>query len=267
MTDSPPGHPEIERIVAPNPGPLTLEGTNTYIVGAPGSDEGVYVVDPGPADERHVEAVRRAAARRGGIAGVLLTHSHADHSAAVPLLQAPLLWGSVGGADESSPDSGAGAGDNDTPRRAERVGPFDVVPTPGHSVDHVCLVREVVGFCGDLILGRGSSFVPPDGGSLAAYLESLRVVQRLELELLCPGHGPYVNDAIERAREYLAHRLERERKLAAALAEGERSRARLLERAWDDVAAELRPAAAVVMQAHLEKLEAEGRVSLAELEK
>ena len=264
--DSPPGHPEIERIVAPNPGPMTLEGTNTYVVGAPGSQTGVYVIDPGPADGEHADAVRRAARRRGGIAGLLLTHSHIDHSGACALLDAPLLWGEVGSADESSTASGAGA-DEETSLRArpERVGAFDVVPTPGHAVDHVCLVRDGVGFCGDLVLGRGSSFVPPDGGSLAAYLDSLHLLQQLELELLCPGHGPFITDPYERVSEYLEHRLDRERKLVAALAEGERSRARLLDRAWDDVPAELLPAAAVVMQAHLEKLAAEGSVTMSDL--
>src|SRR5206468_8354182 len=87
--DSPPGHPEIVRIVAPNPGPMTLEGTNTYVVGP----DPAYVIDPGPAEDSHLEAVRAAAEDRGGIAGVLLTHSHADHSAAVPMLGAPLLFG------------------------------------------------------------------------------------------------------------------------------------------------------------------------------
>ncbi|MGH2951067.1 MAG: MBL fold metallo-hydrolase [Solirubrobacterales bacterium] len=266
MTDSPPGHPEIERFVAPNPGAMTLEGTNTYVVAAPGAGTAAYVIDPGPADPGHVEVVRAAALRHGGIAGVLLTHSHGDHSEACSLFEAPLLWGEVSTADESSPASGAGA-DEDGSRspRPRRVGPFDVVPTPGHAIDHVCLVLGEVGFCGDLILGRGSSFVPPDGGSLAAYLDSLRAVMRLELELLCPGHGPYVTDPMERATEYLEHRLDRERKLVAALSDGERSRSRLLDLAWDDVPADLRPAAAVVMQAHLEKLEAEGRATLAEL--
>ena len=109
--DSPPGHPEIVRIVAPNPGPMTLEGTNTYVVG----DDPAYVVDPGPADERHLEAVRSAAAERGGIAGVLLTHSHADHSAAAPMLEAPLLFGDVGAADEASGEAETPAAQSRSP--------------------------------------------------------------------------------------------------------------------------------------------------------
>lgn len=257
--DRPAGHPEIQRIVAPNPGPMTLEGTNTYLLGPPDGGP-VYVIDPGPADEDHVGSILAETEAHGGIAGVLLTHSHADHSAAVPLLGAELLWGSVGAGDESAADSGAGADDAGWPEPPQRIGPVVVVPTPGHAIDHVSFISDGACFCGDLVLGRGSSFVPPDGGSLAAYMDSLARLMGEELDLLCPGHGPFVADPGAKLREYVEHRLERERNLLAALAEGERSRARLLDRAWDDVPAELRPAAAVVMEAHLEKLAAEGRV-------
>ncbi|MFL5891440.1 MAG: MBL fold metallo-hydrolase [Solirubrobacterales bacterium] len=224
-----PGHLEIVRLTAPNPGPMTLSGTNTYVVG-----EGpAYVIDPGPDDETHVAAIRAEVESRGGLGGILLTHSHADHSAAVPMLDAEV---------------------------AEH-GPLERIPTPGHSEDHVCFVMGRVCFTGDLILGEGSTFVPPDGGSLAAYLESLRRVAELDLELICPGHGPYVTDPAAKVREYIEHRMDRERKLVDALDRGERSRARLLAAAWDDVPDELRPAAAVVMQAHLEKLRAEERLA------
>ena len=258
MPDSPEGHPEIERLVAPNPGPMTLDGTNTYVIAG---EDGAYVIDPGPAVDSHLRAVREAAERIGGLVGVLLTHSHLDHSEAVAsFADAPLLWGEAGTGDESTGPSGAGSGGP-----PQEVGPFIVLPTPGHSVDHVCLLLGEVCFCGDLILGEGSSFVPPDGGSLTSLLESLEAVRRLAPKLLCPGHGPYVTDPSARAAEYIEHRLERERKLVEALATGERSRARLLAHAWDDVPAAMRPAAAVVMQAHLEKLEAEGRLRSAEL--
>jgi glyoxylase-like metal-dependent hydrolase (beta-lactamase superfamily II) len=236
---------------------MTLEGTNAYLVGSP-----AYVIDPGPADEAHLEVVRAAAEDRGGIAGVLLTHSHADHSAAVPILGVPLLFGEVGALDESSGESGAKPDTVDLASAVgpERIGPFEVLPTPGHATDHVCFLLGTVGFCGDLLLGRGSSFVPPDGGSLTAYLDSLERLRKSDLELLCPGHGPWIEDPAARIDEYLEHRLMRERRLLAELEKGERSRARLLDRVWDDVPEELRPAAAVVMQAHLEKLEAEGRL-------
>ena len=107
----------------------------------------------------------------------------------------------------------------------ERVGPFEVLATPGHAADHVCFLYGEVGFCGDLILGQGSTFVPPDGGSLVAYLDSLERLGRPDPELLCPGHGPYVTEPRAKVDEYIEHRLMREEKLVAALDGGERSRA------------------------------------------
>jgi glyoxylase-like metal-dependent hydrolase (beta-lactamase superfamily II) len=213
---------------------MTLEGTNTYVVG----DHPALVIDPGPDDQSHLEAVRAEAERRGGLGGILLTHSHRDHSAGVELLGGPVLWG----------DDGADAG------------PFTVVPTPGHAEDHVCFVLDRACFTGDLILGEGSTIVPPGGGSLIAYLDSLRRLGELDLDLLCPGHGPFITEPAAKIAEYLEHRLERERKLVAALEAGERSRAALLDAAWDDVPAVLRWAAAEAMQSHLEKLDAEGRL-------
>jgi len=232
--DTAPGHPHIARLVASNPSPMTLEGTNTYVVG----QDPAYVIDPGPAETEHVQAIVAEAERRGGLAGILLTHSHGDHSDAVPMLDAPLIWG----------------GDATDP------GPFTALPTPGHAPDHVCFLLDRVCFSGDLILGEGSTIVPPAGGSMASYLDSLRRLGELELELVCPGHGPYVTDPAAKIAEYVEHRLERERKLVAALDAGERSRAGLLDAAWDDVPAELRWAAAEAMQAHLDKLAEEGRL-------
>ena len=233
MLDHAPGHPEIGRIVAPNPGPMTLEGTNTFIVERGGR---AYVIDPGPADEGHLARVREAAEALGGIAGVLLTHSHGDHADGVAPLGERVIWP---------------GGDPD---------PFEAIPTPGHSDDHVVFRLDDVVFCGDLVLGEGSTFVPPDGGSLVAYLASLERLRDLDAALLCPGHGPWITDPRAKVDEYIEHKLDRERKLLAALDAGERSRARLLDAAWDDVPPELRGAAAIVMQAHLEKLDAEGRL-------
>src|SRR5206468_4281328 len=112
-------------------------------------------------------------------------------------------------------------------------------------------------FCGDTVLGEGSVFIPPGGGSLTRYLESLRRLQRLDLAVLCPGHGPVVWDPKAKLAEYLAHRLDRERRLVEALDEGLRSRDELLDAVWDDAPAVLRPAAALTLEAHLDKLEGE----------
>jgi glyoxylase-like metal-dependent hydrolase (beta-lactamase superfamily II) len=230
-----PGHPEVLRIVAPNPGPMTLEGTNTYIYGA----DPCVVIDPGDDDLGHLDAIRAAAAERGGIGLVLLTHSHRDHSEGADQL----------GAEVVLPEGGEA-----------HLG-LRVLATPGHAADHVCFMAPGgVCFAGDLVLGLGSTIVPPGGGSLAAYMSSLRLLQAEEIELMCPGHGPWITDPPARLAEYLEHRESRERRLVAALEEGERSRAALLATVWDDVPLELLPMAAMAMEAHLEKLEDEGRL-------
>jgi glyoxylase-like metal-dependent hydrolase (beta-lactamase superfamily II) len=263
-----PGHSDILRVVAPNPGPMTLEGTNTYVVGR----DPAWVIDPGPAIGSHLEAVQAAGEARGGIEGVLLTHSHADHSAGVVMLAAPLRWGTVSGGDETSATAETGAAvldspptagvGQDSPGQTTAIGPFTVLPSPGHAADHVCFTRDGVTFCGDLILGHGSSIVPPRalGGSLDDYMDSLGRLAALAPSLLCPGHGPWITDPAAKIAEYVAHRQERERKLVTALEAGERDRERLLDAAWDDVPEPMRPVAAVAMQAHLERLEAEGRL-------
>ena len=199
-----------------------------------------WVVDPGPADDDHLRAVLEAA--RGTVEGIALTHGHPDHAEAGPALAelagAPLL----------------------TPRGGESAGPFEVVATPGHSPDSVCLLAAGACFTGDTVLGSGSVFIAPGEGSLAAYLESLRTLQELDLEVLCPGHGPFVHDPGARIAEQLEHRLERERHLVAALDSGARTHAEMLDAAWSDVPPELRPAAKITLEAHLEKLRDEGRL-------
>lgn len=236
MADGPaPGHPEIWRVMADNPGPMTLTGTNTYLYGS----DPCWVIDPGPEDEAHTAALKKAIDGRGGAAGVILTHSHADHTGGVELL----------GINPVELADG------------ETYGGLEAVATPGHSTDHFCLFTgDGVCFSGDLILGGGSTYVPPDGGSLAAYMLSLRLLQSRDPSLICPGHGPWITDAPGKINEYIAHREARENGLLEALASGERSRMNLLDRVWSDVPEQLRPAANVVMEAHLQKLETEGRL-------
>jgi glyoxylase-like metal-dependent hydrolase (beta-lactamase superfamily II) len=262
VAEAAPGHPDVLRIVAPNPGPMTLEGTNTYVVGS----EPAWVIDPGPDDESHLAAIRATGEERGGIAGVLLTHGHSDHTAGAVALGAPIVWGEAGRSDEVAELSALAAGEPLAPPAAARaaqeaeVGPFAAIATPGHAVDHFAFVRNGVCFCGDVVLGEGSSIVAPSGGggSLADYMASLERLSRVDVDLLAPGHGPWITDPAAKIASYREHRLERERRLVAALEAGERSRERLLATVWDDVPEVLRPAAAIAMEAHLEKLAAEG---------
>lgn len=233
--DEAPGHPEVLKIVAPNPGPMTLEGTNTYLFGS----DPCVVIDPGSAHATHLDAVRAAAAERGGIGLVLLTHSHGDHTEGADQLEAEVVLPSGG---------------------EEHFG-LRALATPGHAEDHVCFLTETgVCFSGDLVLGLGSTIVPPGGNSLAAFMDSLALLQEQEIELIAPGHGPWITDPEAKLAEYVEHRQMRERRLLEALDAGERSRASLLATVWDDIPIELLPMAAMAMEAHLEKLEAEGRL-------
>ncbi len=227
---------------AANPGLLTLEGTNSWVVG----DEGAWVIDPGPALTDHLDALERELEQRGGMAGIALTHGHADHSEAVPVLierlgEVPVV--------RSGPGAGGGASQ----------GPLEVLELPGHSADHVAFVGGGVAYTGDAIFAHSSVYVAPGRGSLSGYLAGLEALAALGPELIAPGHGPLIEDPVPRIRWQIAHRLERERRLIEALDEGSATVPELLAVVWDDVPEQLLPAATVTLAAHLDKLEEEGR--------
>jgi glyoxylase-like metal-dependent hydrolase (beta-lactamase superfamily II) len=236
--------PDFVGIRAANGGPYTLDGTNTWIVGR----DPAYVIDPGPALGDHVDAIAAEVARRGGLGAILLTHDHPDHGeAAGPLrdrLPAPVA---------------AARGDVErTLADGDRIGPLLVLATPGHAPDHLAFVAGRTCFTGDAVLGAGSVFVAPLPGAMTAYLDGLRRLRATPLDVLCPGHGPTIDDPAAKLDEYLAHRRDRERRLLAALAAGLRSVDELLDRVWGDAPAPLRLAAAVTLEAHLDKLDGDG---------
>ncbi len=247
---------------AANPGPLTMSGTNSWVVGR----DPAWVVDPGPALAEHLESLARALAQRGGLGGIALTHDHIDHAEAVQALRerfpAPLAAGrALNGMPTGRILRGhaAAGGPVDAQLRdGLRVGPFEAVYTPGHAPDHFALVAGRVCFTGDAVLGEGSVFVAPDPGALAGYLAGLARLAERGLDVLCPGHGPPIWTPRERISQYIEHRLDRERRLLAALAEGRRGTEDLLDAAWSDVPEQLRPVAAITLAAHLDKLEEEG---------
>jgi glyoxylase-like metal-dependent hydrolase (beta-lactamase superfamily II) len=238
---------DVALVRAANPGPFTLGGTNSWIVGR----DPCWVVDPGPALDEHVDAVVAEARARGGAEGIVLTHDHGDHAEAAPAVAAA-LGVPVAAARYDGADRRIGDGDE--------LGPFSVVSTPGHAPDHLAFIAGRVCFTGDAILGEGSVFIAPDPGAMSGYLAALERLHGAELLVLCPGHGPPVADPAAKIGEYIAHRLDRERRLVEALDAGRRSAEELLDAAWDDVPAVLRPAAAVTLSAHLDKLGDEGRL-------
>jgi glyoxylase-like metal-dependent hydrolase (beta-lactamase superfamily II) len=235
---------DILRVRAANPGPLTLSGTNSWLVGR----RPTWLVDPGPASAPHLARLEAAIAARGGLAGIALTHDHGDHSEAVSALRAghdvPLA---------------AARGPAEVPlAEGVRFGPLEAVPTPGHAPDHFAFVGSGACFTGDAVLGEGSVFISPYRGAMAGYLIALtRLRLREDFNVLCPGHGPPVWDAHAKLEEYVNHRIDREHHLLAALGEGKRSVQELLDAVWWDVPQQLRPMAAVTLAAHLDKLEDE----------
>ena len=140
----------------------------------------------------------------------------------------------------------------------DRFGPLAVLHVPGHAADHLVFVAGDAAFTGDAVLGEGSVFIAPDGGSLGGYLDGLRRLRALGLARLCPGHGPEVTDPAAKLDEYIAHRLERERRIVAALESGARTEEELLAAAWDGIPAGLELPARWTLRAHLDKLRADG---------
>jgi glyoxylase-like metal-dependent hydrolase (beta-lactamase superfamily II) len=238
---------DIVGIRAANPGPFTLSGTNSWIVGRGDT----WLIDPGPALDDHMAAIWDVAVSRGGLAGIALTHDHPDHTEAVAAIRARYPHAPIAAA-RGEVDIRLSDGD--------RIGPFEVLATPGHAPDHLAFVAGTVAFTGDAVLGEGSVFVSPYPGSLTAYLDGLARLKERGLTVLCPGHGPVVHDPQAKLDQYIAHRLDRERRLLAALADGKRSVDDLLDEAWADAPPELRPAATVTLAAHLDKLDDEGRL-------
>ncbi|MGE5227632.1 MAG: MBL fold metallo-hydrolase [Planctomycetaceae bacterium] len=240
----------IVRVLAPNPGLYTLDGTNTWIVG----ENPAAIVDPGPDDADHLYRVQHEA---GEISAILLTHGHEDHAPGAALLaeatDAPVM------AFRPPPD---GRKLRDGEEIAVGGATLTAWHTPGHSPDSMVFsVRQVAAlFTGDSVLGTGTSVIDPPDGDLAQYLRSLRRMQQLRSRVIYPGHGPVVPEAGRKLDEYLAHRIEREQQILASLEDGLSTVDDMVLDIYEDYPPEVQPLAARSVLAHLLKLEKEGRV-------
>jgi glyoxylase-like metal-dependent hydrolase (beta-lactamase superfamily II) len=237
-------------VLAPNPGPMTLEGTNTWVLMEPGS-AGCVVVDPGPLDEPHLQRVLEVVATRGArVALTLLTHGHLDHAESAGRFGE--LTGSPVRAIGPGHD-GLGDGDRVTVDGLDLV----VVATPGHTGDSLSflLAAENLLLTGDTILGRGTAMVAWPEGELAAYLSSLRRIEAMtgarEVTQILPGHGPTVQDAAGVVRFYLEHRAERLEQVRAAVALCGADADQVVETVYAEVPRALWPAARQSVQAQL----------------
>ena len=256
-----PAGPAAFCVLAPNPGPMTLDGTNTWVLAAPGAS-GAVVVDPGPDDEGHLAAVLAAVRDRDlRVAQVLLTHGHADHSEGARRF-AELAGAGVRALDPEHVFGAEGLGEGEVVEvDGLRV---EVVGTPGHTSDSLCFVLPDFAsvLTGDTVLGRGTTVVAHPDGRLADYLASLQRLERLTrehpLEQVLPGHGPVlaVPDAppADVLAFYLRHRSERLDQVRAAVAAGAVTATDVVERVYADVPREVWPAAELSVRAQLEYL-------------
>jgi glyoxylase-like metal-dependent hydrolase (beta-lactamase superfamily II) len=243
-------------VLAPNPSPMTLDGTNTWVIAEPGSSS-VLVVDPGPDDEAHLRRVLSVASdgdRR--VAQIVLTHRHPDHAAGAARF-AELTGAPVGALDPAHRlgSEGFGAGTVLTGAGCE----LRVVATPGHTTDSLSLVLVADGglLTGDTVLGRGTTVIAEDG-SLGDYLRSLDRLRALAadagLRVVLPGHGPLLTDPVGVLDYYVAHRRERLDQVRAAMATGARTPAEIVAIVYADVDRVLWPAAEQSVRAQLDYL-------------
>jgi glyoxylase-like metal-dependent hydrolase (beta-lactamase superfamily II) len=251
-------------VLAPNASPMTLDGTNTWIVSEPDSGLAV-VVDPGPLDEGHLQRVVRTAEEAGKrIALTLLTHGHADHAEGAGRF-AELTGTKVRALDPALRlgDEGLAAGD------VIRVGGLEmyVVPTPGHTADSLCFQLPVdrTVLTGDTILGRGTTMVAHPDGRLGDYLDSLRRLRSLTvddgIDTVLPGHGPVLDDAQGAIEYYLAHRAARLAQVESAVESGHRTVKDVVAHVYADVDRALWPAAELSVRAQLDYLGEHGLIS------
>lgn len=202
--------PYASVLLADNPSPMTLDGTNTWLLRAPGSDS-CLVVDPGPSDRRHLRAVAAAA---GHVTEILLTHGHPDHAEGAAAFR-ELTGAPVRALDPAHRLGGAGLGEGDVVASAGVE--VRVLATPGHTSDSLCFAVADAVLTGDTVLGRGTTVVAHPDGRLADYLASLRRLEDLGTRTVLPGHGPELPDLAAVTRAYLAHREERLAQVRAAL--------------------------------------------------
>jgi glyoxylase-like metal-dependent hydrolase (beta-lactamase superfamily II) len=264
--------PGVRRVTAKNPGPFTFQGTNTFLIG----EDDLAVLDPGPDDPSHVEALLRATGN-ARVAHILVSHRHADHSSAARALQArtgtPIFAASqrrpfrtdAGLRLDAADDSGF------SPDRALTDGAvvegdgyrLEAIATPGHASDHLAfaLADRGILFSGDHVMGWATTVVAPPDGSMRDYMASLdRLLARPE-DLYFPAHGGEIRDARNYVRALRAHRKMRERAIIERLAHGDRTIADMVRRIYSDIDPPLRAAAALSTLAHLEDLTERGLVA------
>lgn len=250
----------VRRIVAPNPGPMTGPGTNTYIVG----ETDLVVIDPGPAVNAHIEAILDCVGDRLRV--IACTHTHPDHSPGAAVLAKATGAALVGRVSEDDrhqdltfqPDVPI----EDDEQVAGEGWTLRAIRTPGHVDNHVCYLLEEEGmvFAGDHIMNGSTVVIVPPGGNMSHYIASLKRLLDYDVRYVAPGHGDLISDCRGEVEKLIRHRLMREAKVVAALTDSPISMDDLVVRVYDDVDPIMHEWAKLSLLAHLIKLEEEGRV-------
>jgi len=253
--------PLVSRLIAPNAGMMTGPGTNTYLIGR----EEVSVIDPGPADDAHIELIMQAAGER--LRRVLATHTHRDHSPGATLLAERTGAELLGMRPPPTPENDRAFRPDRAVSHGERIAcgeyTLEIIHTPGHASNHACylLTDERLVFTGDHIMNGSTVVIAPPDGNMAQYLRSLELLKTYGLARIAPGHGEMLESPEAVVDWIIAHRNEREAKVLERLARIEPCEIdALLAEVYDEVDSRLLPLAKYSLRAHLGKLEEEGRV-------
>jgi len=263
--------PLVRRVLAPNPGPFTFTGTETYLVGAAGA---LAVIDPGPNDRAHVAALLALIGDRP-VAAICCTHTHRDHSpAAAPLAAAtgaPVVGCAPLVLEATGPRSDAPFDPTYAPTRVladgeSLSGPdwtLTAIATPGHTSNHLCFALAESGalFTGDHVMGWSTSVVIPPDGDMAAYMASLEKLHARADRVYYPAHGPQVDKPQQLVRGMIGHRRQRERQILKLLGQGEARIAEMVPQMYKGVDPSLHGAAGMSVLAHLVQLEQRGTVT------
>jgi glyoxylase-like metal-dependent hydrolase (beta-lactamase superfamily II) len=251
--------PGVWRLVAPNPSLMTGPGTNTYLIGG----RTTIILDPGPADPTHRDAIARALEQLGATPRlIVVSHRHSDHSSgAIPL-------GRRLGVPLAAYEAGLGASSDYARPLLDgselAVEGFTLLAryTPGHCDDHLCfwLKEHRLLFAADLVAGAGTILITPPDGDMAAYLNSLQAMLALDLEAILPGHGPVIDTPREKLQEYIDHRLRRERQVIDCLGRGFSSAREIARQIYAGEPPSVLPLATMQIEAHLAKLTREGKL-------
>lgn len=263
--------PRIRRVICNNPGPFTFTGTGTYIIG----NGTVAVIDPGPIDDTHMEAILAALEPGETVSHIIITHTHGDHSpGSAPLKQktgAP-IYGMSPAKHESfdGPQMEEDADDTFAPDHEVAHGDIitggdwslEAVHTPGHMAAHVCyaLREEKALFTGDHVMGWSTSVIIPPDGSMRDYMQSLDLLLARDDEIYWPTHGTSINNPQDFVRAYITHRRGREAQVLEQLKAGQSNIRDMVKVVYAAVDERLHPAAALSMLAHLQDLTARGEV-------